>query len=105
MEWISVKDKLPEDMYEIKKFILKKNEIVKVVLLYKPLIFDYDEKIFYISKLDQKMSVVTRLVTLMSDEYYWIDEHYNRIYDQQAIAWMPIPKYEEGGSDVSRNNQ
>lgn len=95
MEWIT--DKKPEDMYTIDS-----DNSVDAVLIYMPM------KVFcgmgVINDEAREMALVKRMYGVLSNQYHWIINDnspiYNRvIHDMQAVAWCPIPKYEEGGND------
>ena len=95
MEWIT--NKKPEDMYTIDS-----DNSVDAVLIYMPMQVYCDMGV--INDEAREMALVKRTYGVLSNQYHWIINDDSPIYarvihDMQVVAWIPIPKYEEGGSD------
>lgn len=93
MEWIT--DKKPEDMYTIDS-----NNSVDAVLIYMPMRVYCATGVINDDVEAREMALVKRMYGVLSNQYHWVINDnspiYNRvIHDMQAVAWYPIPKYEE----------
>jgi len=91
MEWISVKDKLPEDIYTISYY----DEFYAVVT-YMPLkLCELNgDKVFLIDDSVRKMALAQRKKGMK--RYVWATGDFDRINDECVLAWIPLPEIYKG---------